>query len=171
MTLDHRPFQKADAKMISTFPNSVEELFHMLPDASYPLESSRFLATTGQGHDPTVGLLDGRLAGFVNFAEVQEKKFCTIANLVVHRGYRRKGVAAYLVKVMVQTAMERYAVRFVRASCLSHNTAAYTLFHKMGFRPADMGQRLGPDGVPVLLIHMHQSMRRWMESQALFSRS
>jgi ribosomal protein S18 acetylase RimI-like enzyme len=165
MTLDHRPFQEADAEMISTFPNSSEELFHMLPDASYPLMSSRLLAAAREGHDPTVGLLNGRTAGFVSFIEVQEKKFCTIGNLVVHPEYRRNGVAAYLVKVMVQTAMQRYAVRFVQSSCFSHNKAAYTLYHKMGFRPADMGQRLGPDGDPVLMIHMHLSIRRWAESQ------
>ena len=165
MTLDHRPFQEADAEMISTFPNSSEELFHMLPDASYPLMSSRLLAAARESHDPTVGLLNGRIAGFVSFIEVQEKKFCTIGNLVVHPEYRRNGVAAYLVKVMVQTAMQKYAVRFVGASCFSHNKAAYTLYHKMGFRPADMGQRLGPDGDPVLMIHMHLSIRRWAESQ------
>jgi ribosomal protein S18 acetylase RimI-like enzyme len=139
----------------------------MSPDASYPLVSGRLLAAAREGHDPTVGLADGRIAGYVNFVEVLEKKFCAIGNLVVHSEYRRKGVAAYLVKVMVQTAMESYAVRFVQASCFSHNKAAYALFHKIGFRPADMGQRLGLDGDPILLIHMHLSIRRWAESQAM----
>jgi len=167
MTLDHRPFQEADAGRISTFPNSSEELFHMLPDASYPLMPNRLLAAAREGHDPTVGLLDGQIAGYANFVQVREKKFGAIGNLVVHSEYRRRGVAAYLVNIMVQTAMESYAARFVQASCFSHNTAAYALFHKIGFRPADMGQRLGMDGDPILLIHMHLSTRRWAQSQAM----
>ncbi len=138
----------------------------MFPEAAYPMTSGRLLAGASARHDPTVGLLDGRIAGFVAFSEVQEKKFCTLGHLAVHPECRRQGMAVYLVKVMVQTAMERYAVRFVRASCFSHNKAAYALFHKLGFRPADMGQRLGPDGEPLLLIHMHLPTRKWTGSQA-----
>jgi len=108
-----------------------------------------------------VGILNGRMAGFVNFTEIQNKKFCTLGHLVVHPECRRRGVAVYLVKIMVQTAIDKYAVRFVKASCFSHNKAAYALFHKLGFRPADMGQRLGPDGEPLLLIHMHLPARKW----------
>ena len=136
----------------------------MFPEAVYPLTSSQLLTGAPIQHDPTTGLLDGRIAGFVNFSEVQEKKFCTFGHLVVHPECRRQGMARYLVNVMLQTAIEKYAVRFVRASCFSHNKAGYALFNNLGFRPADMGQRLGPDGEPVLIIHLHLPARRWTES-------
>lgn len=164
MTLDHRPLQEADAEVICNFPRSAEELFFVFPKAAYPLKPGRLLEAARTRLDPTVGLLDGRIAGYVNFVEVKEKKFCTVGNLVVYPECRRRGVGAYLVDTMVQKAFTTYAARFVRASCFSHNKAAYALYHKLGFRPAEMGQRLGPDGEPVLLIHMHLGRRNWAGS-------
>lgn len=161
MNLSHRPFKASDAETIRTFPNSVEELFFILPDAAYPLETDRLLDAVRAGHDPTVGLYDSRVAGYADFAQVRENKFCAIGRLVVGAAHRRKGVGAHLVEVMVRTAIDKYAVRFVKVSCFSHNKGAYALFHKLGFRPADMGQRLGPDGDPLLLIHMHLLVRNW----------
>jgi ribosomal protein S18 acetylase RimI-like enzyme len=161
MTFDHRPFREADAPTICSFPRSADELFFMIPEAAYPLVPDCLTATVHQCHDPTVALWDGRIAGYVDLVEVHTKKFCTIGHLVVHPEFRRKGIGAYLVGTMIQTAIDRYAVRFVRASCFSHNKAAYALYHKLGFRPADMGQRLGPDGDPVLVIHLHLPKRNW----------
>jgi ribosomal protein S18 acetylase RimI-like enzyme len=161
MTFDHRPFQEADAPTICSFPCSPDELFYMMPEAAYSLTPSHLTAMAGQCHDPTVGLLDNRVAGYICFLEVHARKFCAIGNLVVHPEFRHKGIGAYLVGIMVQKAFDHYAVRFVRASCLSHNKPAYSLYHKLGFRPADMGQRLGLDGDPVLVIHMHLPKRYW----------
>jgi ribosomal protein S18 acetylase RimI-like enzyme len=161
MTFDHRPFQEADAPAICTFPRSAEELFYIFPKAAYPLALNHLATAVSQCHDPTVGLLDSRIAGYIGFEEVHARKFCTIGNLVVHPEFRREGMGSYLVDIMVQRAFEHYAVRFVRASCLSHNRPAYTMYHKLGFRPADMGQRLGPDGDPVLVVHMHLPKRNW----------
>lgn len=166
MNLSYRPLNLVDAEIICKFASSAEELLFMLPEANYPLMPVRFLEGARAGRDPTVALVDGRVAGYISFLEVREKKFCSIGHLVVHSEYRRRGVAAYLVKVMVQTAIEKYAVRFVRASCFSHNKAAYALFHKLGFQPADMGQRAGPDGEPLLVIHMHLSARKWTVLQS-----
>jgi RimJ/RimL family protein N-acetyltransferase len=163
MNLDHRPLQEADADTICTYPQSAEELFFMLPSAVYPLTPEQLLAAVqARPHrHPTVGLIDNRMAGFVSLTEVREKNFCGIGSLVVHPQFRRKGMATYLVDAMVQTAVEQYAVRFVRVSCFSHNKAAYSFCHKLGFRPADMGQSLAPDKEPVLLVHLHLSVRKW----------
>lgn len=161
MLLSHRPFAASDAEIISTFPRSPEELFSILPDTAYPLETDRMLDAVHAGYDATVGIYKGQVAGYVQFMEVQEKKFCAIGGLMVGAAHRRKGVGAHLVETMVRTAIDKYAVRFIKASCFSHNKAAYVLFHKLGFRPADMGQRLGPDGDPFLVIHMHLPVRNW----------
>jgi ribosomal protein S18 acetylase RimI-like enzyme len=161
MTLDHRPFQETDAPAICSFPGSADELFFMASEAGQPLPPDRLAAVLGQGHDPIVGLWEGRIAGYIDFLEAHAKKFCAIGHLVVDPQLRRKGIGTYLVGAMIQKAIDQYAVRYVRASCISHNQPAYALFHKMGFRPASMGQRLGPDKDPVLLIHLHLLKRNW----------
>jgi ribosomal protein S18 acetylase RimI-like enzyme len=159
MNFDHRPFQEADAPAICSFPRSTDELFYMIPEASHSLTPERFAAAVRQSHDPTVGLFEGRIAGYIDFVEAHPKKFCAIGHLAVHKDFRRKGIGTYLARIMIQKAMDRYAVRFVRASCISHNKPAFALFHNLGFRPAVMGQRLGPDGDPVLVIHLHLPKR------------
>jgi ribosomal protein S18 acetylase RimI-like enzyme len=160
-TLDHRPFQETDGPTICSFPSSVDELFFMTSEAAHPIGPDLLPATLGQGHDPTVGLWQGRVAGYIDFLETHAKKFCAIGHLVVDPQLRRKGIGTYLVGAMIKKAIDEYAVRFVRASCVSHNQRAYALFHKLGFRPAGMGQRLGPDGDPVLVIHLHLLKRNW----------
>ena len=159
--LDHRPFQAADAATICSFPRSADELFFTIPEVAPPIAADQLAEAILQSHDPTVGLWDGRVAGYVDFVETRAKKFCTIGHLVVHPQLRRNGIGTFLAAAMVQKAINQYGVRFVRASCMSHNKPAYALFHKIGFRPADMAQRLGPDGDPVLVIHLHLIKRNW----------
>jgi ribosomal protein S18 acetylase RimI-like enzyme len=159
--LDHRPFQETDAPTICSFPCSADELFFMTAETDRLTAPDQLKATLGQGHDPMVGLWEGRVAGYADFVEVHAKKFCAIGHLVVDPQLRRKGVGTYLVGIMIQKAIDQYAIRFVRASCISHNQPAYALFHKLGFRPATMVQRLGPDGDPVLMIHLHLLKRYW----------
>ena len=161
MKLDHRPLQETDIAAICSFPQSAVELFFMVPEAAYPLTPEQLEPAVQTRRHPTVGLADNRLAGYVSFVEVREKNFCAIGDLVVRPQYRRIGLGTYLSAAMVQTAMEQHAVRFVRVSCFSHNETAYALFHKMGFRPADLSQRLTPGGDPVLLVHLHLSRRHW----------
>ena len=161
MILDHRALQQADVEAVCSFPQSADELFFMLPGADYPLTPEQLLETAPGSHFPTVGLLDNRLAGYAAFVEVREKHYCAIGSLVVHPHFRRKEVATHLVNTLVRTAVDQYAVRFVRLSCFSHNQAAYALCHKLGFRPADMDQHPAPDGEPVLLVHLHLSVRHW----------
>ena len=80
--------------------------------------------------------------------------YCTIGNLMVDPQLRRRGVARYLVQTMVAMATDQYAARFVKASCFSHNTSAYQLYHSLGFRPDGMSPRRAFDGEMVLLVNM-----------------
>jgi RimJ/RimL family protein N-acetyltransferase len=155
MTFTHRPLEEQDADMICTFAQSAEELFFAFPKADFPLTPHVLWETARQRFSPTVLLQDGSVVGYANFIKVKERGFCTIGNLMVHPGQRRKGAATRLVKVMVCKAFEQYCVRFVRVSCFSHNQAAYQLYHKLGFRPVDMEQRLAADGTPFLLVNLH----------------
>jgi GNAT superfamily N-acetyltransferase len=145
----------ADADAICTFAQSEEELFFAFPEAAFPLTPEVLLEIARGRLSPIVVLLDGDVAGYANFIKVKERGFCAIGNLMVHPDHRRKGVAAYLIEVMVRQAAEIYCARFVRAACFSHNQAAYQLFHKLGFRPGEMGHRLTSGGTPVLLINLY----------------
>ncbi len=155
MTLTHRPFEAADASAICAFPESEEELFFAFPRAAFPLTPDALLETARQRLSPTVVLNGGQVVAYANFIEVKEKGFCAIGNLMVHPDHRRKGVASYLVRVMARQAAEIYCARFVRTACFSHNQAAYQLYHKLGFRPGEMEQRLTADGTPVLLVNLY----------------
>lgn len=155
MTFTHRPLEEQDADIICTFPQSAEELFFAFPKADFPLTPNVLLESARQRFSPTVLVQNDLVVGYANFIKVKESGFCAIGNLMVHPGHRRKGAATYLVKVMVRKAFEQYCVRFVRVSCFSHNQAAYQLYHKLGFRPADMEQRLTADGTPVLLVNLY----------------
>jgi RimJ/RimL family protein N-acetyltransferase len=161
----HRPFQETDAAAICRFPQSAEELFFMFPQATYPLTPDQLRAAVRWRHEATVALLDGRIAAYADFEQIQENHFCTLGSLVVQPQHRREGLAVYLAGAMVQTALERHGARFVRASCFSHNKAAYALYYKLGFKPADLALRTGPDQEPLLLVHMHLSARAWLGSR------
>ncbi len=151
----HRPLEDKDADAICGFPQSAEELFFTFPKASFPLTPDALLGAARERFDPTIVLLEGAVVGYANFIQVKEKGFCAIGNLMVHPEYRRQGVATYLVNVMIRKAFENYCVRFVRSSCFSHNQAAYQMYHGLGFKPADMEQRLTADGTPVLLVNLY----------------
>jgi RimJ/RimL family protein N-acetyltransferase len=155
MTYSHRPLEDKDADIICGFAQSAEELFFAFPKATFPLTPDAFIAAARQRFSPTVVIQDEAVVGYANFFRVKDKGFCTIGNLMVHPDHRRKGVATYLVKVMMHIAFETYCARFVRAACFSHNQAAYQLYHRLGFKPGEMEHRVTSDSTPVLLVNLY----------------
>ena len=157
MELSHRIFKAHDADSICAFVQSVEELFFFFPKAQFPLTSKQLIDSASERESPTVAIMDDRIVGYANFIKAQNNFYCALGNLVVSPTHRRKGVATFLVKVMIQKAIEEYAARFIRAACFSHNTAAYQLYHGLGFKPTDMSHRQSPDGEVVLLVNLELS--------------
>ena len=154
MELSHRPLRSDDARLICSFAQTAEELFFFFPKASFPLSPQVLMAEAAQRFSPTVALAGDHVVGYVNLLEVIEKRYCTIGNLAVDPASRRQGVARYLVQTMVAEAVEHHGAKFIRVACFSHNTAAYQMYHAMGFKPDDMEQRTSPQGEPVLLVNM-----------------
>ncbi len=154
MTFGHRPLRSEDARQICAFVQSAEELLFFFPKAAFPLSPETLLAEAHRRHSPTVALEGNRVVGYVNLLEVREKRSCTIGNLVVDPDRRRRGIARFLVQTMVSMAVEHHQAKFVRVSCFSHNTAAYQMYHALGFKPHNMVQRTTPEGEAVLLINM-----------------
>lgn len=155
MTFTHRPLEEKDVPYICAFPQSAEELFFAFPKADFPLTPDALMATAHRRFSPTVVLQGDRVVGYANFIKVKERGFCSLGNLLVHREHRREGVATYLVKAMVRLAADNYGTRLVLAGCFSHNQAAYQMYHKLGFRPANLEQRVTPDGTPVLQVNLY----------------
>jgi ribosomal protein S18 acetylase RimI-like enzyme len=155
MPLAYRPFEDRDADIICGFAQSVEELFFAFPKATFPLTPDVLIAAARQRFSPTVVLHDEVVVGYANFIKVKDRGFCTLGNLMVHPDHRRVGVASFLVKKMMRIAFETYCARFIRAACFSHNQAAYQMYHRLGFKPGEMEQRVTSDSTPVLLVNLY----------------
>ncbi|MCP4119916.1 MAG: GNAT family N-acetyltransferase [Desulfobacteraceae bacterium] len=154
--LDHRTLESSDAKIISKFPQSEEELFYMFPKAEYPLQPEILLKEAGKRFYPTVVISGDRLAGYGNFIHAEHGDSCSIGNVVVNPEIRQKGVASYLVETLLTIAFDQLKVRFVRISCFNANTPGLLLYRKLGFTPVDMEVRLTRNEQRVAVIHMHK---------------
>ena len=77
-----------------------------------------------------------------------------MGNLVVDPDRRRQGIGRFLVQAMITAAVAQHQVKFIRVACFSHNTAAYQMYHGLGFKPDKMVQRTTPEGEAVLLVNM-----------------
>ncbi len=150
----HRPLQPSDAQQVCSFVLSAEELFFCFPKAGFPLAPEQFLAEARRRQAPTVALEDQRVVGYADFVEVRPKRFCALGNLVVDPNRRRQGIGRYLVETMAALALDAHQAKFVTVSCFSHNTAAYGLYHALGFKPDKMKPRTSPDGESVLLVDL-----------------
>lgn len=152
----YRPVEPRDLEVISSFPQSVEELFYFFPKATYPLTVHQLEEAVGQRVDSTVVERDGKVVGFANFYR-WDGGICCIGNLVVAPEARGQGVARHLVRTMVGLARSKHNAGEVRVACFSSNTAGLLLYAGLGFVPFAVEERTGPDGARVALIHLrHQ---------------
>ncbi len=151
--LQHRPVERRDFEVISSFPQSEEELFYFYPKTRYPLTVRQLQDAVAQRTDSTVVERDGKVVGFANFYR-WDGGICCIGNLVVAPKARGQGVARYLVRTMVGLAISKHGAAEVRISCFNSNTAGLLLYAGLGFVPFAVEERVAPDGARVGLIHM-----------------
>ena len=156
--LSFRELRPTDAAEICSFPQNEREVFHMFPAANHPLASRQLLEAALEREDPTVILLEDRLAGYANFFSCQEGGVCSLGNMVVDPVQRRKGVGAYLVKVMGEKARANHKATRLRATVYNDNTAALLFYAGQGFTPAGLEQRAGMDGDTAVAIHMEKEL-------------
>ncbi len=156
--LSFRELRPTDAQGICAFPQNERELFHMFPAANHPLESRQLLEVALEREDPTVILLEDQLAGYANFFSCQTGGVCALGNMVVDPELRRKGVGAYLVKVMAEKAKTNHNALTLRATVYNDNTSALLFYADQGFVPAGLEQRKGMDGTTAVAIHMDKKL-------------
>ena len=156
----NRQLKKPDAKIKCRFPQSQEELFYMFPRACYPLNSEQLIAVAEERKCPTVVTLEKTIVGYGNFIHAELGDHCTIGNLIVNPVYRRKGVATYLVKNLVEIAFTEFKAKYIKISCFNHNTAGLLLYKKLGFSPVDLEQRQSHEGKVIAVIHLHLKTKK-----------
>jgi ribosomal protein S18 acetylase RimI-like enzyme len=151
--LQHRPVERRDWELICTFPQNAEELYYFSPKAAHPLTPQQLQHAIEQRTDSTVVEREGEVVAFTNFYR-WESGVCCIGNLIVAPAARGRGVAHYLVNIMLALARSRHSASEVRISCFNHNTAGLLLYSRLGFTPFALEERRAPDGARVALIHM-----------------
>ncbi len=114
-------------------------------DEVYEIEQSSFSDPWPQEffkldfmHDDYVAIQGKQVAGYLCALQVLDE--CTIANISVKPSLRRQGIAEYLFQELYKI-MDKRDVRFYYLEVRASNTAAYSLYIKLGF--SQIGIRKG----------------------------
>jgi ribosomal protein S18 acetylase RimI-like enzyme len=152
-----RPLINSDIEKICTLPQSVEELYVFFPKASFPLTPEQLTSAIAQRSDSHVVTEGDLVLGFANFYRWGMHGKCSIGNVIVAPETRGLGIASLLMKHMVALAYEKYCASEVTVSCFNFNVAGLLLYPKIGFKPYNIEERVGPIGNRVALLHMRHS--------------
>jgi RimJ/RimL family protein N-acetyltransferase len=154
MTFTHRPVHPNDCIDICKWAQNEDELYFFFPKAQFPLTQSQLEESIAQRQDSTVVELFGQCVGFANFYRWEHQGICSIGNVVVSPEARGKGVARYLMNVMVHKAFTKHQASEVTISCFNQNTIGLLLYPSLGFEPFKIEERQDPQGHKIALIHM-----------------
>lgn len=149
-----RRAKKSDLKEILTFARDQRELFYFFPSASYPLTTEQLEQQLNERHESTVMLEHGKLVGFANFYNVQNRNIAFIGNVIIKPEKRGQGLGSKLLQAMITTGFSQLQLKEVHLSCYNNNTAALLFYTKLGFAPYAIERRYDPDNKPVALIHL-----------------
>ncbi len=145
---------ETDYPEICKLIKSREELLWVYPAGRYPLTVSQLEDLAQKRIELTVAIVDGKVAGFADFYDLQLGKTVFIGNLIVGKKYRGYGLGKSLVVHMTEKAFEKYEVPEVRLSVYSENSRALLLYSRLGFVPYAIDERVKSDGQRLALIHM-----------------
>jgi len=101
--------------------------------ADYPRDLDALAEDWQRGEGFFVAELDGAVRGYVDLIAQPWPRSGWMANLAVDRNYRRRGIAATLVRRACQWAREQ-GLQAVLAEATTKNYPALCLYEKMGFQ-------------------------------------
>ncbi len=163
--LSHRPLADTDIPTICGFPRTAEELYFLFPRAVWPLTPDQVRATLGLRRDPTVVTLteDGRerVVGYANYATFEDGRTASIGNVSVDPTLRRRGIAEYLVRTMIDRAFDHHQLPELTLYCFNTNTPALLLYAKLGMTPIALETRVTPWGEPIALFKLRTDRATW----------
>ncbi|WP_051318279.1 GNAT family N-acetyltransferase [Cohnella thermotolerans] len=162
--LAHRTVTNADLGVISSFPQSAEELFYIGPKFVYPLTPDQLLARSAERASHTV-VIDAanRPIAYANLYDLNvEPSSCWLGNVMVSPDHRGQGVAAFLLDTMMKKAREEQGMRTMKLYCHNPNTRALLFYTKMGFRPCVSKRIENQEGRPIVAIEMVKELGGWI---------
>jgi RimJ/RimL family protein N-acetyltransferase len=166
--LSHRPLADADIPTICGFPRNAEELYFLFPCAVWPLTPDQVRATLGLRRDPTVVTLteDGRerVVGYANYATFEDGCTASIGNVSVDPTLRRRGIAEYLVRTMIDRAFDHHHLPELTLYCFNTNTPGLLLYAKLGMTPIALETRVTPWGEPIALFKLRMERANWQSA-------
>lgn len=149
-----RPLIESDVEKICALPQSIEELYFFSPKTSFPLTPEQLTSAVAQRSDSHVVCEGDEVLAFANFYRWGKCAKCSIGNVIVSSAARGRGIASALMTHMVSLAYEKYSASEVTVSCFNSNVAGLLLYPKLGFKPYDIEERVGPFGNRVALVHL-----------------
>lgn len=153
----HRPARLEDLPLICSFPQSPMELYFMFPKAVFPLTFEQLKRNFDDRSDCTVFCSDENVVAFANLYDIETGKLCFLGNVIIDPAYRGKGVSHYLLQAMAEIAVKKHDVQELHLTCFNTNTPALLLYHKTGFVPYALENRIDPFGKQLLAVHMKKT--------------
>ena len=143
-----------DFESICRLIGSEEELFLVYAQGRYPLTVAQVDALVTRRMEPTVMLMDGRVAGFGNFYGYRPGRSVFIGNVVVDAALRGRGLGRRLLTHLMNLALIDYQLRRVKVHVYNRNLGALLCYINLGFRPYAMKKKLDYAGRPVVMFSL-----------------
>ena len=124
----HRAVTTTDFEIIASFPQDTVELFHMFPNASYPLTSAQLEEAAGIRFKPTVILHLNEIVAYAIFYR-QDNDYW-LGNVIVSPSFRGQGAAQYLIHTMEMIAKEDLNSTRLKVACHSSNARGLFFYTK-----------------------------------------
>ncbi len=149
-----RPVTDEDLAAVCGFFADERELHYAFPGVTYPLSETVLKSFIESRSDATVLTSKGRSVGFADLFNIKENDECSIGNVIISRGHRRKGAAMFLLKAMIDIAVSSHNATRIIVPCWCENTRGLLLYSKLGFKPFDIMIKNHDDSemIPVLLL-------------------
>ncbi len=153
-TLTFRRVAAAEYQAICDMLPNEEESFLTYAQGKHPLTVEQVGALVAKRTEPTVMVLDGRVAGFANFYGHKEGRSVVIGNVVIDPSLRGKRLGELLVRHMIDVAFRKYGVPRVRIHVYNRNVAGLLLYRSLGFKPYNMKAKKDYKGDTVVLLSL-----------------
>lgn len=156
--LRFRAIHEEDFPSIIELVDTPDELFLAFPAAHWPLDFRQLKRLGEERMDLTVACINERAVAFSNLYGVQTGHHAFIGNLVIHRDFRGVGLGRAMLTHMLKLLTEKHRLDEARISVFSSNRVALKLYRSMGFVVYEEVSGTGPDGAPVVLLHMRRPL-------------
>jgi len=105
-----------------------------------------------------------RVVGYANYATFEDGCTASIGNVSVDPTLRRRGIAEYLVRTMIDRAFDHHHLPELTLYCFNTNTPGLLLYAKLGMTPIALETRVTPWGEPIALFKLRMDRANWQSA-------